>query len=544
MRLSVANITDDQVELSKRLKRIQTKEIVLGLAGPLGSQLKATEEEIGEIFSLNGYQVHIIKISDLISLLFNSLPQEDFKSFCKEYDYPELERPIDPGDDQYARVLLLQDMGNYLRDKFEHNVLGQSAVREILLYRIKAAEGEYADLGMEEGTGMSLTDFAVTSYKPKKTAYIINQLKNPAEINLLRTVYSSIFYLLGVIERKQDRVKNVEEMIQSHHPSDYKIKAVEITERDRSQDEKHGQQLEKTLQLADYFIYKAELDREAIRSQAERFLDLVHGQGINTPTNDEYGMYTAYSAGLSSACLSRQVGASILNKEGSIVSTGCNDVPKFGGGLYGYSPEDGGKDKRCYRLGEGCHNDKHKNQIKSRIRRMLKSEGSSVSDDLIEKVIETSGIKDLIEFSRAVHAEMDAIITAARTGSGSVLHGTLYSTTFPCHNCARHIVASGILKVVYIEPYEKSLALILHKDTISLESNEDEKVVFDHFSGVSPRRYQSFFSIHHPRKSDDGLYVSSQPYEHRSPEYLESYRDLELKVQKHLTDFVPDYEDQ
>ncbi|MDN3612645.1 hypothetical protein QWZ16_23945 [Vibrio ostreicida] len=26
---------------------------------------------------------------------------------------------------------------------------------------------------------------------------------------------------------------------------------------------------------------------------------------------------------------------------------------------------------------------------------------------------------------------------------------------FPCHNCAKHIVASGIKRVVYVEPYPK-----------------------------------------------------------------------------------------
>lgn len=39
-------------------------------------------------------------------------------------------------------------------------------------------------------------------------------------------------------------------------------------------------------------------------------------------------------------------------------------------------------------------------------------------------------------------------------------------TTFPCHYCARHIVAAGIYEVQYIEPYPKSKALQLHADAI------------------------------------------------------------------------------
>ena len=46
---------------------------------------------------------------------------------------------------------------------------------------------------------------------------------------------------------------------------------------------------------------------------------------------------------------------------------------------------------------------------------------------------------------------------------------TLYTTTFPCHNCTRHIVAAGISRVVYVKPYPKSLAFQLHYDSISLE---------------------------------------------------------------------------
>lgn len=62
----------------------------------------------------------------------------------------------------------------------------------------------------------------------------------------------------------------------------------------------------------------------------ERFIKLVHGINGISPTIDEIGMHAAYSAALRSACLSRQVGAAILDNQGNIISTGCNDVPSFG----------------------------------------------------------------------------------------------------------------------------------------------------------------------------------------------------------------------
>jgi deoxycytidylate deaminase len=120
-------------------------------------------------------------------------------------------------------------------------------------------------------------------------------------------------------------------------------------------------------------------------------------------------------------------------------------------------------------------------------------------------VLKTTDVKSLIEYSRAVHAEMDAIISVARTHKAGLLNGTLYSTTFPCHSCARHIVASGIKKVIFIEPYPKSLAKELHLDTISEnEGDQGKKVLFLQYSGVAPKHILKLFNAGLTRKSTDG----------------------------------------
>ena len=38
---------------------------------------------------------------------------------------------------------------------------------------------------------------------------------------------------------------------------------------------------------------------------------------------------------MQSACLSRQVGAALVDSNGNVVATGTNEVPQAGGGLYG-----------------------------------------------------------------------------------------------------------------------------------------------------------------------------------------------------------------
>jgi deoxycytidylate deaminase len=97
---------------------------------------------------------------------------------------------------------------------------------------------------------------------------------------------------------------------------------------------------------------------------------------------------------------------------------------------------------------------------------------SSTQVAQFEKLIEGTRITNLIEFNRAVHAEMAALTDAARRGV-SVRGCVLHATTFPCHGCAKHIVAAGIRRVVYVEPYPKSLAEELHSDAVAMTQGSE-----------------------------------------------------------------------
>src|SRR5262249_29128698 len=102
------------------------------------------------------------------------------------------------------------------------------------------------------------------------------------------------------------------------------------------------------------------------------------------------------------------------------------------------------------------------------------------------------------EFSRPVHAEMAALIDAARRGVAVDSH-CMFVTTFPCHNCAKHIIAAGLSKVVYLEPYPKSRAGSLYPEELDLDGIGDSpipgQVSFRAFSGVAPRQYGRLFSM-------------------------------------------------
>ena len=104
--------------------------------------------------------------------------------------------------------------------------------------------------------------------------------------------------------------------------------------------------------------------------------------------------------------------------------------------------------------------------------------------------------KDDFEHGRSVHAEEAAICDAAWRGV-SVKNTILYTTTYPCHLCAKHILAAGIRKVVYIEPYPKSKVDQLFINEIDFRSGNSStnKLLFEHFTGVKPRAFRHVFNV-------------------------------------------------
>lgn len=212
------------------------------------------------------------------------------------------------------------------------------------------------------------------------------------------------------------------------------------------------------------------------------------------------------------------------------------------------------QDHRCIHLsGRRCFNDLYKRQLQSEIgqvlRRVLRAERLSppqlVMDKALDAIYEETRLGSLIEFSRAVHAEMDAILSIARMGVSGLMGATLFSTTFPCHSCARHIVAAGIARVVYIEPYDKSMAQDLHQDAIDFEASERDarsvdqpsplKVRFEHFEGVAPRLFPIVFRSGSRKAERSGALIQLQQQLPNKvlPEYMDNYTDFEAAASQH-----------
>lgn len=155
--------------------------------------------------------------------------------------------------------------------------------------------------------------------------------------------------------------------------------------------------------------------------------------------------------------------------------------------------------------GKFCRNTSEQNAIIDELFSTIEELSSIVVDDALRKKLRNTRLGQLIEFSRSVHAEMDAMLAAGR--QGKTLVGTrLFVTTFPCHNCARHIIVAGVDEVQFIEPYLKSKALALHSDAITttvksweppgrvgFKSPDPRRVLFTPFVGVAPRLFRRAF---------------------------------------------------
>jgi len=494
---------------AKEIEGRRTEELILAFCGPLGSEISTVAEKLAERIEDFGYSTNHISVSDFINVI--PLKQEDAPK-------RELE------SEEANRIYNAQSGGNNCRQKYGNDILALFSVKEIAFERQENIATENAGGNTE------------LAKKSRRKAHIIDSLKHPDEITLLRSVYGDMFYLFGILCAKPIRRNRLE-----RNKGISSADAEFLMKRDESEELEYGQKLIETLQYSDFFIRNNHEKMSNLETVLDRYIKLLLGYPNITPTRDEYAMYMAQSAALRSACISRQVGASIINKKGDIIATGCNDVPKPGGGLY--KSDDGKNDLRCMNRYNGeCYAFKHKKQIRQEIDTVLKRElkNDSEAERISTLISKETRLKDLLEFSRSVHAEMDAIVSVARNGKSSLKGCLLFCTTFPCHNCARHIIAAGIAQVYYIEPYEKSLTHLLHDDAIVLEPSDpesylDKKVVFSYFEGVAPIKFLDLFR-YISEKKDNGKIIKPKPQKAapRIPKFMDTYTDYESKVIHYL----------
>lgn len=478
-------------------------EIVIGLVGPVGIDLDPIVAAITRQLESVDYKVKPIRLSVKLAEFF----REDHSH-----------KPED------ERIAALMDSGTRLREKSARgDAVALLAIAEIRRIRLEELNGS------TEGN-----------------AYILRSLKHPHEVQTLRNVYGRGFFLISAYTPRDARVSAMAEKItrsQYGSPSKARAKAESIVERDELEENTDlGQDVKDAFPLADLFIDGR--DKHSFEPEIRRFVELVFGNLFHTPTRDEHGMYHARSAALRSADLGRQVGAAIAAPSGELLALGCNDVPNAGGDLYW--PGDVG-DARDFQRGFDPIVEERKQILSEFLAGLAKvdvlatkySDAKAIAPLVValtsgekRKALKGARIMNLLEFGRCIHAEMAAITSAARLGV-AIRGATLFTTTFPCHMCARHIVSAGIGRVVYVEPYPKSRALHLHSDAIQVDAQKPVPglVTFEPFVGVAPRQYQDIFDAQNLRKDDAGNIFNwrakgTRP-KPRFTRFKNMYRDIE-----------------
>lgn len=456
-------------------------ELIFGLVGPIGVDLEFVTDALKEALAEVEYQSQTFRVTDLMREIKIGLPL-DATGYVESFK---------------QRIAFANRACERLGRHDALAILAISAIRE---YRLETAGDAEQPL--------------------PKQAYIIRQFKRPEEIKLLRSLYGKQFIQISAYAPQDYRIRRI--TVKEAHSRRGLISNVEaenaanllVKQDEIESDVGYGQNVRGAFPAADLFVESP--DKTTCKSTILRFIRALFGDNEASPTHDEYGMYMAKSASLRSSALTRQVGAAIFRKSGEIISLGCNEVPKAGGGTY-WSGDVG--DERDFVSGRDPNDEKKSELVVDLINRLHTAghlapklvgnkDAAAIADELLADRSPTglreSKVMDLLEFGRDIHAEMSAITDAARKGV-SVENGTLYCTTFPCHLCAKHIVAAGIKRVVYIEPYPKSYALELHSDSIELdgESTSSTLVNFQRFVGISPYRYRDLFEKG-KRKSSTG----------------------------------------
>jgi deoxycytidylate deaminase len=424
--------------------------LVFGIVAATGTHIDPFVDVLAALLRKYGYEPASIRLTDLL-----------------------LEHAFEPGsivwDDEGERIRKLMDAGDLLREKLRR---GDA-------------------MGLLGALGIAAKRRNLGQTKPH--AFVIRQLKHPEEVSTLRRIYGDRLFVIALYSTYGERLR---------HLAGLRNIPIGVAEDLMLRDEEDvrkptGQRTRETFELGDVFFRLGESTVTQTQEEAERFLDLIFGRPDLSPRMHEHAMYLAYAASLRSADLSRQVGATLTNQHGDILGVGANDVPSPQGGQYW----PGKADRRDHVLGFDSNNE-HKLKIARDVFERTRPEkaGDSAAYDAFLRALKESLLFDITEYGRAVHAEMDAVLVCARTGVAT-RGARLFSTTFPCHNCAKHLIDAGIVEVQYVEAYPKSMASSLPSDAIYWEedaaagSTPDGKVVFKHYVGIGPRRYMDLFSL-------------------------------------------------
>ena len=315
-----------------------------------------------------------------------------------------------------------------------------------------------------------------------ETRIVIDALRNPYELKYLQERYSA-FYLWAIHASNADRKDRLE---------DTQRNAKQINDLYKSESESKtgflNQNIPECYQQADIHLVNENNDYQKVKlkKQIIRTLALIERPGIIQPTTDERLMQMANIAKLNSGCISRQVGAIVVDKDNQVVGVGWNSSPAGQTCCILRSITNllNGKDQYSYSTYEK-ENVEFQDKIKDISIEESKLNGRNNAYCFKSVYNEIEGDKNQVH-TRSLHAEENAFLQTSKFGGIGVREGTLYTTASPCELCAKKSYHLGIKRIVYIDKYPG----------ISIEhilSNGTQNVSLESFKGVTGLAFQKLF---------------------------------------------------
>jgi len=479
----------------------ERREVFVGLIAPIGINLDAVENALARSLERVDYKTNRIRLTTI----FDQLGDKYKVSHQDEYD-------------RYQKLIKAGDQ--ICKDAGRNDILALYGIEHLKRYSPREADDDI----------------------PQQVAHIFRQIKRPAEITTLKEVFGRNVLFVSCYSSKNDRKENlVQKLLKTNRGlnrtelESMALRIISIDENER--DIPSGQRVIECYPHADFVLDCTDLQK--LRRSTDRLIDIYFGHPFMSPSKDEYCSYFANAASYRSLDLSRQVGAAIFTDECEVIALGCNEVPKAGGGTYW---DDTDCDRRDYAVGHDSNQQVKQDMARDAlvklqdswlVEKYRKLSAERLSYQALEATdapLKGSMISDVIEYGRMVHAEMNAITDAARSRK-STQDSNLYCTTMPCHLCTKLVIASGIKRVVYVQPYAKSLVDELYSDSVAIDQGiQPNKVTFETLKGVTPNGFRIAFRKTSKRKSEDGTAISWNPLQ-AVPTFLSFfpyYRPLEI----------------
>ena len=261
-------------------------------------------------------------------------------------------------------------------------------------------------------------------YEKAKTAggdCVIESIRTAGEVEALRK--KEDFYLIAIdadLEKRYERTNLRKSEIDKINFEEF----LRNEQREMYSDDPNKQNLSKCISIADFLIFNNGTI-EDLKEQVERIFFKLNKTEKRKDyiTWDEYFMGIAILSAQRSKDPSIQIGACIINKENKIIGTGYNGFPI------------------------GCSDEE-----------LPWSEDGSF--------LET-------KFAYVCHAELNAILNSRE----KLNECKMYTYMFPCNECAKAIIQSGIKKIIYLSNYADAESVKASKRMFDLAGVKYEQMI-------------------------------------------------------------------